>query len=121
ELIIEGVKKAGHNGDLSGGLVLTGGTSKLPGIDILAQQTLQLPVRVGRPRLIEGAPALVQDPAFATSMGIIIWKLAYEDGESKLDRLGFTNYFNQFSKRMLSRVEMPVNGSSAPLEPEVQV
>lgn len=122
ELIVKRVREAGMKEGPAGGLVLTGGTSKLPGIAALASEVLDIPARVGRPRLLEGAPANLQDPAFATSMGIIIWKLIHEDGESKLDRLGFTNYFNTFSKRMLSRVEVPVNGHSPMhLETEAQI
>ena len=121
QLIAQRVRAVGMKEGPAGGLVLTGGTSKLPGIEVLAKQVLDIPARVGRPRLLEGAPAKLQDPAFATSMGIIIWKLVHEDGESKLDRLGFTNYFNKFSKRLLSRVEAPENGHFlAHFEPEAQ-
>ena len=122
QLIGQRVRAAGMKEGPAGGIVLTGGTSNLPGIETLAKRVLDMPVRVGRPTLLEGAPASLRDPAFATSMGIIIWKLVHEDGESKLDRLGFTNYFNNFSKRMLSRVEAPVNGHfPAHFEPEAQV
>ncbi|MFQ5875830.1 MAG: cell division FtsA domain-containing protein, partial [Dehalococcoidia bacterium] len=120
ELILDRIETAEVQGGLPGGVVLTGGTAKLPGIDTLAREVLNLPVRIGRPRMIDGTPASVQDPAFATSMGIINWKLVYEDGESKLDRLGYINYFNQFSKRMLTRVEGPPLNPSMQLEPEAQ-
>jgi cell division protein FtsA len=58
---------------VSAGLVLTGGTARLPGIDFLAEQVTGLPVRVGYPQHIFGLIDELVDPAYATSVGLLQW------------------------------------------------
>jgi cell division protein FtsA len=55
------------------GLVLTGGSSNLAGIETLGRNTLQLPVRVGIPGNILGIADALHDPAYATSVGLLLW------------------------------------------------
>ncbi len=57
------------------GLVLTGGTSNLSGIDALGRDLLRLPVRVGTPVNIYGITDVLHNPAFATSVGLLLWGL----------------------------------------------
>jgi len=59
------------------GIVLTGGSSNLAGIETLGRNTLQLPVRVGIPRNIYGITDVFQDPAYATSVGLLLWGAKY--------------------------------------------
>jgi cell division protein FtsA len=56
-----------------GGLVLTGGTSNLSGIEALGRDILRLPVRVGVPTNIYGIVDVLRDPAYATSVGLLLW------------------------------------------------
>jgi cell division protein FtsA len=55
------------------GLVLTGGSSNLPGIDILAQKIMPLPVRIGVPAKMNGIAENLYNPAYATSIGLLLW------------------------------------------------
>ncbi len=55
------------------GLVLTGGTANLSGIDVLGRDILKLPVRVGTPTNIYGITDTLRDPAYATSVGLLLW------------------------------------------------
>ena len=55
------------------GIVLTGGSANLAGIETLGRNTLQLPVRVGIPRNISGIADILHDPAYATSVGLLLW------------------------------------------------
>ena len=55
------------------GLVLTGGSSNLSGIETLGRDILQLPVRVGIPTNIYGIADALRDPAYATSVGLLLW------------------------------------------------
>ncbi|MDD5038292.1 MAG: cell division protein FtsA [Dehalococcoidales bacterium] len=55
------------------GLVLTGGSSNLSGIDILGREILHLPVRVGNPIRIDGLTDLLHNPAYATVIGLLLW------------------------------------------------
>jgi cell division protein FtsA len=55
------------------GIVLTGGSSNLAGIEALGRNTLQLPVRVGVPNNIHGIADTLHDPAYATGVGLVLW------------------------------------------------
>jgi len=55
------------------GIVLTGGSSNLTGIEALGRNTLQLPVRVGIPSNIYGIADTLHDPAYATAVGLLLW------------------------------------------------
>lgn len=55
------------------GIVLTGGSSNLAGIEALGRNTLQLPVRVGVPSNIYGISDTLHDPAYATGVGLVLW------------------------------------------------
>ncbi|MBI4298274.1 MAG: cell division protein FtsA [Chloroflexi bacterium] len=60
--------------DISGTkLVLTGGTANLPGLEELARQTLSGHVRVGVPSGVKGLPEKLVNPAYATSVGMLLW------------------------------------------------
>ncbi len=79
-LIQREVQRAGKERLLPAGLVLTGGSAKLAGIDELARQYLQVPVRVGSPAGAVGLVDKVGDPAFATSIGLLLWAVRYGEG-----------------------------------------
>jgi len=55
------------------GLVLTGGTSNLPGLEALARSILRIPVRVGEPMGVYGITDILHNPAYATSVGLLLW------------------------------------------------
>ncbi len=53
-LLLQEIKRSGYDGLLPAGMVLTGGTSQLPGIRNLASQVMNLPVRIARPENLLG-------------------------------------------------------------------
>jgi cell division protein FtsA len=55
------------------GLVLTGGSSNLSGMDALGRDILGVPVRVGGPVGIYGISDVLHNPAYATSVGLLLW------------------------------------------------
>jgi cell division protein FtsA len=58
------------------GIVITGGCANLPGIAEMAQNVTRLPVRIGVPSALSGvSSALLNDPAYATSVGLILWRM----------------------------------------------
>ncbi|MFC1864685.1 cell division protein FtsA [Chloroflexota bacterium] len=61
------------------GLVLTGGSSNLSGIDVLGREILRLPVRVGTPTSINGITDVLRNPAYATSVGLLLWGAKHQD------------------------------------------
>lgn len=56
---------------LSAGLVLTGGSVRLPGITDLAEDVFQLPVRLGEPMYSGRLGASLRSPLYATGLGLI--------------------------------------------------
>ena len=53
------------------GVVLTGGTSRLPGIDRVAEKIMNTHIRIGGPRGVRGNSEKVTGPEFATTVGLI--------------------------------------------------
>jgi cell division protein FtsA len=56
------------------GIVLTGGSANLPGIAELGREITRLPVRVGTPLNLYGVADTLNDPAYATSVGLLYWR-----------------------------------------------
>ncbi len=54
-------------------VVLTGGSSQIPGLRDLCQHVLDKQVRLGRPIRLSGLPDAVSGPAFATTAGLITY------------------------------------------------
>jgi len=73
EAIGREVKRSGLDGLLPAGIVITGGTSELPGFRDLAVRLLQVPVRVGVPRRLQGLIETISSPAYATGVGLLLW------------------------------------------------
>ena len=77
ELLADDVRKSGYDSVLPAGLVLTGGTAKLRGIAEVASEVLNMPVRVASPRDIYGLTDSINNPAYSTSVGLLIWGLRH--------------------------------------------
>ncbi|HJR54540.1 MAG TPA: cell division protein FtsA [Gemmatimonadota bacterium] len=67
------IKKTGWHDKVPSGFVLTGGASALPGTVELAEQILAMPVRIGRPLGVTGLVDSVDEPRFATGVGLVIY------------------------------------------------
>ncbi len=58
---------------LTSGVVITGGTSLLPGMVEIAEEVLGLPVRLGIPRGVGGLMDVVKSPIYATAVGLVLY------------------------------------------------
>jgi cell division protein FtsA len=67
------LKLMGKAGLLPAGAVLTGGGAKLPRVVDLAKKNLGLPAQIGFPARLGGILDKVDDPSFATAVGLILW------------------------------------------------
>lgn len=74
-LVVEEIKHSGYDGLLPAGLVITGGTSNLPGIRTVAGRVMRLPVRIAKPTGLIGMTDQLNSPAFSTSIGLLQWAL----------------------------------------------
>lgn len=77
--VLQEIKRSGYDGLLPAGVVLTGGTSLLPGIRRLASEVLGLPVRVAQPENLLGLVDQLYSPAYSTSVGLLHWALLMDD------------------------------------------
>ncbi len=73
QLILQEVKRSGYDGLLPAGVVITGGTAQLRGMRDLGRQILNMPVRVGTPQNISGLVDTIDAPAYAASVGVLVW------------------------------------------------
>jgi cell division protein FtsA len=91
EMVHEEIKKSGYDGLLPAGLVVTGGTAELPGILDVAGQILDLPARTGTPLGLHGLADSISSPAYATSVGLLLWGLRHTallSEEEEQDEIG---------------------------------
>lgn len=81
------------------GIVFTGGSSNLSGIDALARNMINLPVRVGSPANLLSLPQSLRDPAYATAVGIVLWAAKSDTPPLWQSRkLGFLRVFSLVSR-----------------------
>ena len=78
-LVLYKVHQAGLERVPAAGVVLTGGSAKLPGLVSLVREMTEAPVRIGSPRASLGLPPDLQDPCYATSVGILLWSIRNRD------------------------------------------
>jgi len=76
-LVRKELKKVGKDVLLPGGVVLTGGGAKMDGIEELAKEALQLQAVVGRPEGFTGIVDRINDPAFATPIGLMLENMSH--------------------------------------------
>lgn len=93
DLVNKELKYIGKDGQLPAGAVLTGAGSKLPGLVDLAKKQLRLPVTIGLPGQVTTVLDRVDDPAFATGIGLVLWGHEY--------LLGSSRNVNKFAKGVL--------------------
>jgi cell division protein FtsA len=57
------------------GLVITGGGANLPGIAELGESVIRMPVRIGKPITLPGVSDALDNPAYATGVGLLLWRM----------------------------------------------
>ena len=72
-LVLQEIKRTGYDGLLPAGVVLTGGSSQLPGIRRVATDVLNLPCRTSGPGNLQGLVDKLTGPAYSTSVGLLHW------------------------------------------------
>jgi cell division protein FtsA len=83
---------------VSSGVVITGGTSLLEGVIDIAEVVLGLPTRLGKPQGITGLTDVVNNPMYATAVGLVLYGARKEP--TKKFRIRDRNIFNSIVQRM---------------------
>ena len=98
-LILLEMPRADYETLVPAGLVLTGGSANLSGIEALGRDVLRLPVRVGVPTNMYGITDSLRDPAYATSVGLLLWG-AKNEGAHTWRSVGFATRLRRLLFRM---------------------
>ena len=85
-LALQEIKRSGYDGLLPAGMVLTGGTSALPGIKRVASEVLNMPVRTAQPENLTGLIDRLNSPAYSTGVGLLRWVFSMHDNDLNLGR-----------------------------------
>jgi len=72
-LIAAEIRRSGLEDLIAAGIVLTGGASKVEGAIELAERIFKVPVRIGAPQHIMGLPDVINNPIYATGVGLLIY------------------------------------------------
>lgn len=75
QLILQEIKRSGYDNLLPAGMVLTGGTALLPGIDKLGSDILGMPVRIAKPEKMTGMIDQLNSPSYSTAVGLLYWNM----------------------------------------------
>jgi len=94
-MVVQEIKRSGYDGLLPAGMVLTGGSSAMPGIRSIASRVLGVPVRIAKPEKLVGMTDHLDSPAFSTSIGLLRWGLMMKEVVPSRTK-DPTNYKNKF-------------------------
>ncbi len=83
---------------ITSGIVITGGSSLLEGVSDVAESVFSLPTRIGKPMGIRGLVDVVNNPMYATAVGLVIYGARSES--KKKFRIRDKNIFNRVMGRM---------------------
>jgi cell division protein FtsA len=97
-LIKREIYRAGMETLITSGVVLTGGSSLLDGSVEVAESVFNLPTRLGKPQGITGLVDVVNNPMYATAVGLVLYG-ARTMPEKKF-RIRDNNIFNRIITRM---------------------
>ena len=97
-LVQREIYRAGMENAITSGIVVTGGSSLLEGVTEIAESIFNLPTRLGRPIGIGGLTDVVNNPMYATGVGLVLYG-AKNQSEKKF-RIRDTNIFNRVMVQM---------------------
>jgi cell division protein FtsA len=107
-LALQEIKRSGYDGLLPAGMVLTGGTSALPGIQRVASEVLNMPVRSAQPENLTGLVDRLNSPAYSTGVGLLRWIFSMHNHDLSIGRgrrsKGEKQMDFEFVKKLIGRI-----------------
>ena len=97
-LIKREIYRAGMENLIVSGMVLTGGSALLDEVTEIAESIFELPTRLGKPREISGLVDVVNNPMYATGVGLVLY--GARNQTTKKFRIRDVNIFNRIMTRM---------------------
>lgn len=104
EYVDKELKKIHKSGKLPGGVVIVGGTSRLPGLAEFARDSLQLPARIGKLLPAGGLTDSISDEPYTTAIGLM-WldMLLGQHGDSVVTGADTLGSINSMARSMFKR------------------
>ncbi len=97
-LIHREVFKAEMEDSITSGVVVTGGACLLEGVVDIAEAVFNFPTRIGRPTGISGLVDVVNNPMYATAVGLVLYGARFHP--KKKFRIRDDNIFDRVTARM---------------------
>jgi cell division protein FtsA len=109
-MVLLELKKHNLVGQTPAGVVVTGGGAKTVGILDSAKRMLSMPTRLGIPTGITGLIDEVEDPSFATAVGLLVFGRQFKNGQSSFlpDFFGGIGSFSLFDTGFLLRMTQTI-------------
>ncbi len=85
-LVKEEISDKGFYKNINSGVVLTGGMVLMEGMDVMAENILEIPVRIGIPSGVGSVTDVIDSPVYATGVGLMLY-----GAEEYLTEKGFGN------------------------------
>lgn len=81
EFALAEIQRSGFAGSLGAGVVVTGGSSLLRGVEELAQDIFEMPVKIGMPSGISysGLAPEIENPVYSTAVGLALYGIDNND------------------------------------------
>src|SRR5574341_431376 len=99
QLVRREIAKSGYQSSLASGVVMTGGSTLLPGMIEMAEGIFGMPVRLGVPTQVGGLIDVVSSPIYATGVGLVLYGMKRQ--EKNFFRIREDNLFAKVRNRMV--------------------
>jgi len=105
------IENSGLKDQIGAGVILTGGFAKMEGIRDLAIATFgSMPVRIAKPKEMDGLFDNLRDPEFSTAVGLIMYSAS-----------AYTPYEIDVNKKVRHSNEIPFSQTSVDLTQEIDI
>ena len=99
ELVRNELHRSRMGNAIASGIVITGGSSMMKGMINLGETVFNMPVRIGVPRDVDGLLQVVENPRYATGIGLL--KIGRDDLEKQLNYKLNGNSLSQILKTII--------------------
>ena len=103
QMIVQRMAQAGFNRLPDGGVVFTGGSAEMAGLQEFTESVLGEPVRIAYPTGVAGLPTQLRKPGFSAAVGTLLWGIKHQ-GEGRSYRApedsprGYKSLFGMFRR-----------------------
>ncbi len=97
KLVLNELHTSGYADRIAAGIVLTGGASKVESLVTLAEAVFDMPVRLGVPQYVTGMSDVMNNPIYATSVGLLLHGLRqhYDPCQDQRAGVGIRGMFSK--------------------------